>query len=259
MPSVEPWEAAEDAFLELFVSFDRYGYGTRYGFSEGNRRFNAVRISSAAALASVDWPAFVAEHEAYFAGLDRALTVQLPEPLTPPPEAGTWTAVGPAYEHVRTPLASFARPLPTGASLRRCEGSTDAIRFVDLSLPRQIPPPMRERIAREGSARIHAATERGQLVPFFYEVSGEPIGTVGAIPFRDGHTVFALSVVPSHRRRGHMKAIYAGLARALEGDLFGQIEDGLATMGYRARLAGTERLARTRTYRRPDDPRFAGP
>ncbi|MBX3272213.1 MAG: GNAT family N-acetyltransferase [Sandaracinaceae bacterium] len=254
-----PWEAAEDAFLALFVSFERYGYGTRYCFADGNRRFNAVRVASAEALASIDWAAFVAEHEPHFAGLERALTLQLPEPLTPPPEAGAWTVVGPAYEHVRTPLASFARPMLDSATLRRCEGLEDATRFVTLSLPSQIPPPMRERLAREGIGRIHGATERGQLVPFLYEVGGEPIGTVAAIPFRDGHSVFALAVTPSHRGQGHMKAIYAGLARALEGDLYGQIEDGLATMGYRARLAGTERLARTRTYRRSDDPRFAGP
>ena len=259
MAGVGGWEAAEDAFLALFVSFERYAYGTRYGFADGNRRFNAVRVTSADALASIDWPAFVAEHEPHFAGLDRALTLQLPEPLTPPPGAGVGAPAGPAYEHVRTPLASFARPMPAGATLRRCEGLDDVARFVTLSLPSQIPPPMRERLAREGIGRIHGASERGQLVPLIYEVGGEPIGTVAALPFRDGHSVFALSVTPSRRGQGHMKAIYAGLARAFEGDLYGQIEDGLATMGYRARLAGTERLARTRTYRRPDDPRFAGP
>jgi hypothetical protein len=71
--------------------------------------------------------------------------------------------------------------------------------------------------------------------------------------------VFGLSVVPERRRRGHMRHIYALLAHRLDGDLYGQIEEGLATLTYRSTRAGTERLARTFTFRRADDPLLNAP
>lgn len=250
------WEDAEDAFLALFCASDRLPCGTRYGFADGNRRFNAVRVTSPEALATIDWSAFRAEHGPHFAALDRALTLQLPEPLVPPEG---WVSVGPAYEHVRTPIASFAAELPRDVRLRPCLIREDVIRFVEVSLPSQIPPHMRERLARMSIDRFHHASEAGRLRPFLYEERDAAIGTVAVLPFAAGHTVFALSVLPARRGEGHMKTIYAALTREIDGLLYGQIEDGLATLRYRSRVPGTERRARTRTFRPADDPRLAGP
>jgi hypothetical protein len=248
------WTEAEDAFLAMLCTFQSLPFGTRYSSVASSKRFNAVRIADAEALARTDWDKLVAEQAPHFAALNRPLTIQLPEPLVPRQANVSWVVVGNPYVHVRTPLRSFDAPPPTGATLRRCLTHADVELFVAISMTARVPPHLRDMAVRNTLAVLLEHRDGGQAVPYLFEMNGEPIGTVGCLPFSYGNSVFGLTVAERHRGQGHMKAIYSALAREIQGDIFGQIEEGLPTLAYRRQIAGTEVLARTFTYQRVDDP-----
>jgi hypothetical protein len=242
------WAIVEDVFLTRQCRLEPLPYGARYANPRApSRRFNAVRIQDAEALAATDWEAEIPAQAAHAAALGLPLTLQLPDPLRPPDVGGPWQEVGTPFVHVRTALADLAGPVDPSLALRLCETDAEIDAFARTVLDARVPAAIREMAIAMTAATIRAHLPLGDR-QYLAEVDGEIVGCIGCLPVPGGYTVAGMTVVEARRGRGIMKGIYAAVAATLEGNLYGQIEDGLATLRHRERLPSTAILARTRTW-----------
>jgi GNAT superfamily N-acetyltransferase len=216
-----------------------------------------VRIVDIDALDEDGWRSVLARHAEVFAARQMPMCVQLAEPLTGDALPGKWRVSGARYHHVATDIADFSGESNLQVRFVELATESDIHAFSDMMMVDRIPEPMHER-ARPSIRALMGRTLESPHVTMLLVYDGDDlVGQLALFEAKgercDGYCVTTLSVARPFRGRGYMKALYAAIARSFQGQLYGQIIDGVPTLNYRQRFPSTRVLATVGTHQRVDD------
>jgi hypothetical protein len=258
MGIVPEWAAAEDAFLSVECEMVRDAQSVRFESKQNTRRLNGVRILDIEALDEAGWSAELARHARAFAGRGMPLSVKLAQPLTGDMLPGEWRVAGPTYHHVATDIADFAGESQRAVRLEELATDEQVNAFVDMMMVGRVPEHMHEKARPSIRALVRRVMGRENVTMQLAYDGSDLVGQVALVEAKGdhchGYNVSTLSVALPARGKGYMKALYAAIAAAFEGQLYGQIIDGKPTLAYRRRFPSTRVLATINTYQRVDDP-----